>query len=111
MSPRQLRNGLLRNWVGVAVGEGPHVDQAAGAEPAHAWKLGPKIRREPVDDPGSPPLGLLAVQDPPADRPVQADQLGVHHSGCPDPGLRDLGLHRREQVAVPVRESIDLGHW
>jgi hypothetical protein len=45
--------------------------QVAAREPTHVRELGPQIGREAVDDPGTPPLAVLAIADGPPDIPIQ----------------------------------------
>ena len=102
MAPRQLCHGLwhkaLGGWPGL--GEGTHVVQVAPRPAPLVRELRSQVGREPVDHPAAPPGLLLPVQDVPADRPVQPQQLTVSR-----PHLRgtDPGLELLEQLGVAGR--------
>jgi len=99
--PGQLRSSLLRNSGRVGGGEGPHVDQIAGAQAPHPGELGTQVDREPVDDLGTPSLLLLSLQDELTYLPVHLDQRGIDHPSRPGPGRGDRDLDLRQQRPVP----------
>jgi hypothetical protein len=88
---------------GSGLGEGPHVEQVGTGEPAHARKLCAQVRRQAANHPGTPSVALLALQDVPADPPVEPDQLGVDDERRAQPGLPDPGLQLAEPGVVAGR--------
>jgi len=105
--PRQLGNTPLHNfgiWPGF--GEGPHVFEVARREPLHAGKGGAEIGGEPVDDLRAPAGGGLAVEDLPANLPVQAREFPVEAQRCPEPRPPDRLLQLREQDGVALRHRV-----
>jgi hypothetical protein len=77
LDDRQLRPGGR---------EGAHVEQVAPGQATHAREGGAQVGGEPLDDPGAPALGLLALQDRVPEAPVEPDQLGVDHPLGAPPG-------------------------
>jgi hypothetical protein len=69
VAPGQLANSLLDDYLlRPGVGHLAHgVDVAAG-QTAHLGERGTQVRGEPVDHPGAPSLGLLALQHGVAER-------------------------------------------
>jgi len=112
MAPRQLCHGLwhkaLGGWPGL--GEGPHVVQVAPRPTALVRELSSQVLCEPVDHPAAPAGLHLPLQDVPADRPVQLQQLtvgcpGRPHPRRPHPGLELLEQPRRSQPAPAEAHS------
>src|SRR5665647_1706965 len=98
MAPGKLSHSL---WDNCAFGPGgshlTHVVDVAARQSAHVRVSRPQVIREPVDDPGTPALGALPVQDGLADCPVQLDDLGVDHPrGGPPVSYTHLRAHETD---------------
>jgi hypothetical protein len=76
MTPGQKCHKLWHYFgVGPGLGQAAHILQVAGAVAFNSGKLALQVCVEPVDDPGTPALGLLADQDLAPDRPIEQDEL------------------------------------
>lgn len=65
-----------------------------------------QIRRETLDDLGSPAFGLLTGQDEPAEPPVKADQLPVDSQAGSNLSLADSRLRLRQKGGIAIRVKI-----
>jgi len=103
VAPGQLAHSLWANW---AFGPGgshlAHVLDVAARKSAHIRVSRPQVIREPVDDPRTPALGALPVQDGLAYAPVQLDKSGVDHTRSRPLRRTDLGLQLSQQMWVVV---------
>ena len=93
MAPGQLSHNL---WDSCALGPGgshlSHVVDVAARQSPHIRVRRAQVIRQPVDNPGTPALGVLPVQDGLADGPVELDELGVDHPRSGPLRRPDLGL-------------------
>lgn len=62
--------------------------------------------RQTVDDPGSPPLPLLSLEDLAADLPVQEHELAVDRDRREDSHRSNAGLQLLEELSV----AGEIGH-
>lgn len=100
LAPRQLSNGLLDNFLAASfqrpsLREAPHVMEIRPREARDGRELPTKVGGQSVDDPATPALALLTIEDLVPDLPVEPGELAVDRergaSACScDPGL-DLG--------------------
>ena len=76
-------------------GETPHVLEVSRRKPAHVGKRLAQVRRQAVDDLGTPALSLLAIKDDPAYLPIRRHHRGIggQHRAQPrlSNALLDLG--------------------
>lgn len=63
-----------------------------------ARELTLQVGREPLDGLGSPPLPVPAIEDVPADRPIEPDRLRVRPTRDPELG----GTHPRCDLREPT---------
>jgi hypothetical protein len=89
--------------VGPGLGEGPRVEQIGAGEPAHGRKRRPQVNGQAVNHPGPPSIAFLALQNVPADPPVEPDQLGIDRQRRTLPGFLDPSLEFGEPGAVAGR--------
>jgi len=76
MPPGQKCHKLWHYFgVGPGLGQAAHVLQVAGAVAFDSGKLLLQVGAEPINDPGTPALGLLAGQDLASNGPIEQDQL------------------------------------
>ena len=105
MAPGKLSHKLWDNFSGwPRLGECSHVEQVAARETGHLRELGSQVVREPVDDLGAPPFGRLAVEDHPAEVPVETDEFAVDGEDGAGPGGLDRRLRVGEHGGVVVRD-------
>jgi hypothetical protein len=91
----------------------PHVEQVGPGQAFHLRKLRPEVLGQPADDPAPPAFRLLALQDGPADGPVQPDQLRVDRPQCPGACGPDPVLEFTEELGVAggKGEATRFGQW
>jgi hypothetical protein len=92
VSPGQLCNGLLHNWLRPGGGECAHVEEIAPGQAIHVREFCPEVVSQASDDPAPPLFELLAFQNGLTDGPVEFDELGINGAqrlcACgPDPVL------------------------
>ena len=104
LAPGQLCNGPLHNLaVGPCGGEGAHVLQISRRKPLHVGGGCPQVCGEAIDDLGPPAGAFLAVQDHPADVPVQQNHRRVGSQDDAKPFLLDASLDLPEHLRVAAR--------
>jgi hypothetical protein len=76
--PRDLSNRLLDNFLlSPCLGECPHVHEVSPGETAQVRENDAQVMSQPLYDLAAPPQLSLAVEDIPADLPVELEQFGV----------------------------------
>ena len=103
VAPRDLCNDLLHNflvWPGLR--EAPHVLEVAAGEPLAVGELLPEVGGELVDHLRPPREPVLPLEDVPADRPVEEDELAVHGERCLNAGSTHPVLQVSKEVFVAL---------
>jgi hypothetical protein len=86
-----LSNNLLDEWlVRPSLGKRAHVEQVGPGEALHIRELTMQVRGQNADDLRSPARPVLAVENLPANLPVQENELPIYgenraHLGASDP--------------------------
>ena len=105
VAPGQLCNDLLHNCaVRPRRGKGAHVLEVARREPLHVGVGLAQVGGEPVDDLGAPAGALLALEDHPADVPVEQHHRRVRRHDDAQPLLLDALLDLAERLGVVARQ-------
>ena len=114
------RNGLLDNFFAAslarpAISEAAHVMEVRPREPGHVGELTPEVDRQTINDLGTPPLPLLAVQDVLANLPVKlmSSLLTASAARVRAAAIRPLMPARHWRIVVgqpPGRGSEGLAH-
>jgi hypothetical protein len=101
--PRDLSNSLLDDCVlGPGLGERAHVHEVRSGEPAEVGEHLAQVMGQAFDDFAAPSLVGLAVEDVPADLPVEPEQFGVDRQRGTLPGGVDAVLEASQPVRVPL---------
>lgn len=83
MTPRQLCNNLLHNYVvRPSISKGPHVLEVAGRKTLHVREGRTQVIGQPVNHLGAPALCLLPFQNVPTNLPSLVNR---HAARCPQP--------------------------
>jgi len=111
MSPRQLSNGLLDNFIAASfqrpsLREAPHVVEIRPREACDGRELPTKVGGQSVDNPATPALAPLALEDLVSDLPVELDQLAVDGEYGPGACACDPRLDLGKELRVVGRQSV-----
>lgn len=93
VTPRQLRNSLLRNWTTRELpGKDFHGQKVAGRQASHVREGFLKVGGKAVDDFGSPSGFLLAGENDFPGVPIRFDDNGIGRENGTDAGVAEVGL-------------------
>jgi len=114
LAPRQLSNGLLDNFIAASfqrpsLREAPHVMEIRPREARDGRELPTKVGGQSVNNPATPALTLLTIEDLVPDLPVEPDQLAVDRERRTSPGSRDPRLDLSEEPRIVGRDPDSAG--
>ena len=93
VTPRQLRNRLLRNWAARELpGEDLHGQEVTRGQPSHVREGFLKVGGKAVDDFGSPRGFLLAGENDFSGVPIRFDHNWIGRENGTDAGVPEVGL-------------------
>ena len=109
--PRDLSNSLLDDCLlGPCLGERAHVHEVRPGEAAEIREHLAQVMREALDDLAAPSPSGLAIEDVPADLPVEPEQLGVDGQRGTLLGSVDTVLEVRQPRGVPLGRVGERGY-
>lgn len=82
------------------LGQRPHILEVPRTIPLDPGELYLQVVRQPIDDFGAPTLGPLTLEDLPADRPVEKNQLPADGERGAELGVTDPALQVLEELRV-----------
>jgi hypothetical protein len=109
--PRDLSNKLLDDFLlSPCLGERAHLHEVGPGETAQVREYRAQVMSQALDDLAAPPQLSLAVEDIPADLPVEPEQLGIDRQRSTLLSGVDTDLEVGQPVRLTFRRVSERGH-